>query len=296
MVKRNMGPVYVFFAAVLWSFAGISGKFIPYGALSIACLRGVIAAITIGIVGGKWFFKPTPAVLLGAFGTFATSVLFMIANKITMAANAIVLQYTAPAFVIILSAIFYRAKPNKLDAVTVLITLGGISLFFIEHIGHGAVLGDLLALLSGLTFAMVFFVNRLPGANPMQASYLGCLLHGLLIPFLFFDESLRRFDPMIALLILATGVIQLGMAYIFFSKGIKTTSAIPSSIIAMIEPILNPIWVFLAMGETPGPLSIVGASIVVVTVGGYNVISVLRQRNTPEQNAQQIKAIDETIS
>ena len=280
MDNKNRGPLYVFAAAVMWSFAGVLSKFIPWGGLSIACIRGLIAAATIGIVTKQWIFKPTPAVLLGAFGTFFTSVLFMMANKMTTAANAIVLQYTAPAFVIILSAVFLKAKPKRLDIITILITLSGISLFFIEHLGKGVLWGDLLSILSGLTFSIVFFASRLPGANTMQASYLGCLFNAVLIPFLFFDQNLRTFDTSVSLTMLATGVLQLGLAYILFSKGIKTTSAVSSSIIAMIEPILNPIWVFLLMGEHPGPLAITGASIVIATIAVYNVISGRQQKKS----------------
>jgi drug/metabolite transporter (DMT)-like permease len=278
--SKNRGPLFVFIAAVAWSFAGICSKFIPLNALSIACIRGLVAAVTIGIYTKQWIFKPTPAVLLGAFSTVITSVLFMVANKMTTAANAIVLQYTAPAFVILLFAIFFKIKPKSLDIITILITMAGISLFFIDHLGHGALLGDLLSVLSGLTFSFVFFANRLPGANPMQASYLGCLLHGLLIPFLFFDSSLRSADAEILLALVAAGIFQLGMGYIFFSKGIKTTSAVSSSIIAMIEPILNPVWVFLFMGERPGALAILGACIVIVTIAVYNVISILQKKKS----------------
>ncbi|MDD4295870.1 MAG: EamA family transporter [Ruminiclostridium sp.] len=272
-IKKNSGPFYVFLAAFLWSFAGVCSKFIPWGALSIACIRGLIAAVTIGVANRKFIFKPTPAILLGAFGTFITSVLFMFANKITTAANAIVIQYTAPVFVMILSAVFLKVKAKKLDIIIVFITLIGISVFFVDHLGQGAILGDLLALLSGISFSLVFFANKMPGANPMSASYLGCLLHGLLIPFLFFDENLRNFDLSITLIVIFNGVVQLGMAYIFFSKGIKSTSAISASIIAMIEPILNPIWVFLLINERPSPLSIIGAIIVIAAVGVYNTIN-----------------------
>lgn len=283
--NKNNGPYFVFAAAVLWSFAGICSKFIPWGPISIACLRGVIAAITIGCFTGQWFFKPSRAVLLAGIATAATSILFMIANKMTTAANAIVLQYTAPAFVIILTALFNKTRPRLLDIITVLLTLCGISLSVIEHLGNGAILGDLISVVSGVTFSLVFFANRLPGANAMQASYLGCLLHGVFLPFLFFDKGLRSFDPSAWLVILAAGVIQLGLAYILFSKGIKTTSAVSSSIIAMVEPILNPVWVFLFMGERPGTMAIVGAGIVIVTIVAYNVISVRQQnRSVSEAN------------
>lgn len=283
-----LGPFYVLGAAVLWSFAGLCTRFIPWGALSISAIRGLLAAVAIGVYTKQWFFKPTTAVLLGAFGTASTSVIFMIANKMTTAANAIVLQYTAPVFVIIITAIAYKAKPKILDIVTVITTLFGISLFFIDHLAKGSIVGDLLSLLSGLTFSIVFLANRLPGANPMQASYLGCLLNGLLFPIIFFDQSLRSPEPKIILAMLATGIFQQGLAYIFFSKEIKTTPAISASIIAMIEPIINPIWVFLYMGERPGPMAVIGTVIVILTIGVYNVISIYQKQKEETKQDERI--------
>ena len=107
-MSNRQGPMLIFLAAVLWSFAGIASKFIPWGPLSIACVRGVIGALVLGLANRRWFFKPTRAVWLGALATVSTSVLFMTANKMTTAANAIVLQYIAPAIVILLGALIYQ--------------------------------------------------------------------------------------------------------------------------------------------------------------------------------------------
>ncbi len=271
------GPLLIFTAAVLWSFAGIASKFIPWGPLSIACVRGVIGACVLGVANKRWFFKPTGAVLLGALATVSTSVLFMTANKLTTAANAIVLQYIAPAIVILLGALIAKTKPSLRDVIMVCVALLGIALFFLDHLGSGALLGDLLAILSSFTFALVFFANRMPGANAMQASYLGCLLHALLFPALFFDTGFGLSDPIVLIVIVLMGVLQTGVAYIAFSRGIRTTSAVSASIIAMIEPILNPLWVFLWMGEKPSTLALWGAAMVIFAMTVYN-FSLSRQR------------------
>ncbi len=272
--KANKGPFLIFAAAALWSFAGLTSKFVPWGGMSIACVRGVIAAVTIGLFSGQWFFRPTKTVLLAALGTVTTSVLFMMANKMTTAANAIVLQYMAPVVVIILDLVLQKKKPAKLDAVMVAVTLVGIALFFLDHLGSGRLGGDLLSLLSGVTFALVFYVNRLPGANAVQSSYLGCLLHIVLLPALFTDPNFSLGDPTVNLVVLLMGVLQLGLAYVFFARGIASTPAVSASIIAMIEPVLNPVWVFLFLGEVPGRLALVGAAIVLISITGYNIITV----------------------
>ncbi len=285
-MRANRGPLYIFLAAVLWSFAGVASKFIPWGALSIACVRGVIGAVTIGLFNKQWVFKPTLAVWLAALGTMTTSVLFMLANKMTTAANAIVIQYIAPAIVVVMSALFTRTRPAKRELMMIALCLGGIALFFLGHLGHGALVGDLLALLSAFTFALMFFANRLPGANPMQASYLGCLLHVVLLPFVLSDTQVAGSGAEVWLVILLMGALQTGLAYVVFSKGIVHTSPVSASIIAMIEPILNPLWVFLLLGERPAALALAGAAIVISATAAYNVLlsrDAMRQREAESQ-------------
>ncbi len=271
--QLGKGPFLIFAAAVLWSFAGLASKFVPWGGMSIACVRGVIGALTIGALSKQWFFRPTKLVVLGALGTVTTSVLFMLANKMTTAANAIVLQYMAPVVVIILNLLLQKMKPAKLDLVMVSVTLLGIAFFFLDHLGSGKLAGDLLAILSSVTFAMVFYVNRLPGANATQASYLGCMLHILLLPALLNDPNFSLADPKVNLVVLLMGVLQMGLAYVLFAKGIASTPAVSASIIAMIEPVLNPLWVFLFLGEMPGRLALVGAAIVLIATTSYNIIT-----------------------
>ncbi len=283
-MTQRRGPMLIFLAATLWSFAGIISKYLPWGALAIACGRGMLGTLVLGAFNGKWFFKPSRAVVLAALGTFTTSLLFMLANKMTTAANAIVLQYLAPAIVILLSALFIGLKPNKRDMIMVLVALFGITLFFFDHLGSGRLLGDVLAIASSLTFALVFFANRLPGANPMQASYLGCALNFLLLPWLLTDPAVASAGPTQWLVIALMGLLQTGLAYVLFAKGIVQTSAVSASIIAMIEPILNPLWVFLLLGERPSALALAGGAIVLIAVTGYNI---LLSREQERQRAQE---------
>jgi drug/metabolite transporter (DMT)-like permease len=149
----------------------------------------------------------------------------------------------------------------------------GISIFFFDQFKSGQYLGDLIALASGLSFAAVFFANKLPNASPIDATYLGNLLSIFILPFILFDQSfILNQNPTTWLLIILMGVFQLGFGYIFFSLGIKHTPATTSSIIATLEPILNPIWVFLFLKEVPSTLALIGGLIVLITVSVYNTI------------------------
>ncbi len=273
MRLSNLGPLYIIIAAVFWSFGGLLGKLIPWSGLTIAALRGLFAALTIAIYRKNFRFKINTPILLAGISLTITTILFMLANKMTSAANAIVLQYTSPVFIIILTLIIYKQKPRKRDLFAILGVVIGIGIFFFDQFKSGNYVGDLIALASGLSFAAVFFANKLPHASPIDATYLGNLLSIFILPFIFFDQSFMLNQNLtIWLYIILMGVFQLGFGYIFFSLGIKHTAATTASIIATLEPILNPFWVFLVLGETPTILAIIGGVIVLLTVSIYNTI------------------------
>ena len=191
----------------------------------------------------------------------------------TSSANAIVLQYTSPVFIILLTFIIDKQKPKKRDIFAIFGVLLGICLFFFDQFKNGQYLGDLIALASGLSFAGVFFANKLPNASPIDATYIGNLLSFIILPFVLFDTSFQlNQNPTIWMYIIIMGVFQLGFGYIFFSLGIKQSSATSSSIIATLEPILNPLWVFIFLGEKPSILALIGGMIVLLTVTIYNTI------------------------
>lgn len=277
MRLKNPGTFYILVGAALWSFGGLLGKLIPFNGLTIAALRGLISAIVIGLYRKSFKVHLSPSVVLAGISLTLTTLLYMLSNKMTTAANAIVLQYTSPIYIIFFSWMIYKQKPKQED----LFALGGVSLgillFFASGLSAGHLLGDFLGLASGLSFAGVFFANKLPNANPIDAVYLGNVLSILLIPFIFFDPHLNlEFIPWTLLLVM--GIFQLGFGYIFFSKGIQRVSATSASILATLEPILNPIWVFLVMGELPSLLALAGAFLVLLTVTLYNRF--ITQKNT----------------
>ena len=202
---------------------------------------------------------------------------FALANKMTTAANTIVLQFTAPVFVIIFMAVFYRQKPGKVDLTVCFLVLLGVVLFFVDGIRAGNLPGNLLAVLSGICYAGVFMMNTGRNADAVSSCFLGQLAAGLMFTPLCFRET--DFSLPVLLPLFALGVIQVGGAYILLSLGIRNTPPVTASLITGLEPIMNPLLVAAFYGETITALSVVGCVIVICSILGYNLWLARKQRH-----------------
>ncbi len=276
------GPLMVALGAAAWSFSGVLSQGLMWNGFTKTGVRGIVASLIFAAFRKTFKVKFTFGLVLGALGVALTSLLYMSATLYTSASNAIVLQYSMPAYVILLNFLVFRQKPLKRDIVTVLFVMLGVALCCIEGLsgGKGSMFGNAIALLSGLTFAVVFFASRLPGCDSVSYSYLGNVFSIVLAVSLFFDPNVH-FVPtetytaaMIALdftKAILLGV-SLGLGYLFFSIGIQRTSSVSAAIITNLEPVLNPVWVFVFMGVFPGVFGIAGALIVLVTVTMHSII------------------------
>jgi len=266
---NRKGPLAMLAAAVCWSFGGVCIKYIPWSAMTIIGLRAVLAMAVFVVYRRSAKVKLTRGNIYGALCLSATTILFVFANKLTTAAAAILLQFCAPVFIILIELIFYKRKPNLGGVIAVGATVVGMLLFFADHLEVGAPLGNFLAIASGLSFAGVFVCNKRPDANPEQSLLLGFAANAVLgLPFAFVEVTA---DPVAWGFILLLGVVQVGLAYVFFSVGIKRTPALMACLITAIEPVLNPIWVALATGEMPGPFAAAGGGVIVLSVIVYHV-------------------------
>jgi len=256
-------------ASLCWSLGGLCIKFIPWGAMSIIGLRALLAAAVFVVYRKSVKVNFTRGNVLAALCLSATTILFVFANKMTTAAAAILLQFTAPAFIILIQFVFYRTKPKWSELAAVSITICGMLLFFADKLAPGNMLGNLLAIASGLCFAGVFVCNKRKDTDPQHALYLGFLINAIIgLPFIPFEATA---DPVSWFFVFLLGIVQVGLAYVFFSVGIKRTPALLACLITALEPVLNPVWVALATGERPGPFALVGGAVIVVTVVVYNV-------------------------
>ena len=272
MDEKRKGTLCVFLSAVLYSIGGLCMKWIPWSGISINGGRTAIALVVIGIylVIVKHPLKMNRWVLLGSLSVFSTNLLFSIANKMTTAANAIVLQFTVPIFVMLFSAFFFKKKPTKLDLLACIVILGGIIFFFADSLTMGGGLGNLIALLSGITYAGIFLLNDMPNSDAISSVFWGDVISAIVgLPFLVRETDFST-GPIISLLVL--GVFQVAVAYILLTIGLKTTPPVTASLVSGIEPIMNPVLVALFYGEEIGRFALVGAAIVIFGVISYNVL------------------------
>jgi len=278
--NRQHGTLFVFLAAALYSIGGLCIKFIPWNGLSINSARTAISLVVVGVylLCTRHRLRLNRYIALGAFCVFGTKTLYALANKMTTAANTIVLQFTAPIFVILLSMLFWRKKPRRLDLITCALAMAGVACFFLDGLETGGMAGNGLALLSGLSYAGVFLLNDMPDSDPICSVFWGDLLSAVVgLPFLL-QETAFTTEALVSVTVL--GAFQVGLAYIFMCIGLKTTPPVTASLITGIEPILNPILVALFYGETVGRLAIPGAVIVIGSVIVYNVLQARSQEMT----------------
>ncbi len=286
--RRRAGTLCVFLSAVLYSIGGLCIKLIPWSGIAINGARTAIALVVIGLylLATRHRLKLNRWVLLGAAAVCGTNTLYTIANKLTTAANAIVLQFTAPVFVIVFSALLLKKKPRKLDLSVCALVLGGVVLFFVESLSAGGMLGNFLALLSGVSYAGVFMLNDLPDGDPISSVFWGDVISAAVgMPFAVTQPALEG-NAVAALVVL--GAFQVGAAYILLTEGLKTTPPVTASLVSGIEPVLNPILVAAFYHETVGPLSLVGAVIVLVSILIYNVLRSANLDKTAKQGYDEV--------
>lgn len=272
--SKRKGPACMVAASICWSFGGICIKFIPWGAMSIIGLRALLAAAVFIIYRKSAKVDFTFGNILAAICLSATTVLFVFSNKLTSAAAAILLQFSAPVFIILIQLIFHKKKLKFSEAVAVSVTILGMLLFFVNSSEANAQatnppLGNIIAIASGLTFAGVFVCNKRQDANPEHSLLLGFFINSIIgVPFVFFEATA---EPLAWIAVIFLGIVQVGLAYVFFSVGIKNTPVLLACLITALEPVLNPVWVALVLGEMPGPFAAIGGAVIVLTVVAYNI-------------------------
>lgn len=268
MSPKNKAILQMLICATLWSTGGIFIKLIPWTPMAIAGWRSLIAAAVVLcylLHGHVQVRFGRQAVLNGALMCM-TFLAFVIANKLTTAANAIVLQFTAPVFLMVYSTLLFKEKFRRADALAVLCTLGGISLFFFDQLQPGYILGNCIAIGAGAFMAgMYLSVGRAEAPVRMGGMLLGHLFTALAgIPFTFFTDTEVSLTPVLS--ILALGIVQLGVPYILLILSSENCPPLACSLLGAMEPLLNPVWVFLFDGEAPGLFALFGGVVVVASV------------------------------
>jgi drug/metabolite transporter (DMT)-like permease len=275
-VDPARGALLVALAALLWSSSGLFIKVLPLGALQIAFARSLVAALAMAMVvqlrGGRPFPRPDALALGCALSYAGVLILFVAATKLTTAANAIFLQFSAPIYLVFLEPWVTGRALRRRDLLAVGLCLGAMGLFFVGRLGAGTLVGNLLGVVSGLCLAAFSLTLKLqrerrPGVDPISAIILG----NLLVAAFCAPLALRGFSLTLpqAGILLYLGLFQIGLAYLLFTAGMRHLSATAAVVTGTLEAVLNPVWVFLGVGERPSPWALLGGVMILATICWY---------------------------
>jgi len=256
------GHLLILSAALLWSLAGVFIKFLDLPPLTIVFYRSLFASFVFIPFLRPRDWRLSPSIFISVVSYTGAISAFVSANKLTTAANAIVLQYTAPIFVFLFSRLVMGESISKLNGFALIVSMLGVGIISFDSAGEPQMAGVLLALLSGLLFA-VYMVNlqKTTEVSPVYLTWFNNFACALLL-FLIVKSQLALTLNELAVLA-AMGAVQLGLPYFLFSKGLRTVSVQEASLIALIEPVLNPLWVTLMFGEIPSTATLAGGAMIV---------------------------------
>ena len=273
--------LFVIAAAVLWSTGGLFIKWTSLSGLELSFGRSLLAAITVAIFTRHEGFGLNKVTALASVLYAALLLLFVLATKETTAANAIFLQYTAPVYLLILEPLIYKENFRRRDLIVVTVCVIGMSLFFVGKLRPQDVTGNLLALASGFCFACYFLLLRHSKSRSVNRA--SSVIYGNLLLVLFAAPAGLKALPQMnlhdGLSVLYLGVVQIGLAYTLFTvamaRGVRSLDA---GIVGYVEPVLNPIWVFLVLGERPTQWALIGGAIIVIAVVCHTLMEAKRAR------------------
>lgn len=273
--ERRQAILMLLAAAVLWSLGGMLIKLVEWNPLAIAGMRSAISALLFFVLLRKPKITWSAIQIGGAIAYAGTVIFFVMANKTTTAANAILLQYTAPVYIALFSAWFLGERVTWLDWLTIALVLTGMTLFLYDSLGTGRLIGDGIALISAICFAsLAMLLRKQKDSSPFESVLLGNLLTAIIgLPFMF--QSMPSAKSWLGLILL--GVFQLGFSYVLYARAIQHVTALEATLISFIEPLLNPLWVALTRGEIPSVLAMIGGLIVLGAVAARSVLSNLNK-------------------
>lgn len=271
MSRQNVATIKVAISALFFALGGLFIKLVPWSSLSIQAVRCAFALPVMLIYMKLTHHKMiiNRAVILIAVANTAMSTTYVLANKLTTAANAVVLHFTEPLFVIFLVWIVWKKKPDRASLIAVMIAFVGIIFFFIDDLSYGNVVGNLVAIFSGFCYTGVFLGKTFKDSDFESGIVLSYILNIIIWGWQLTGET--EFSAQIWIIMICFGVFQYSLSYVFLSQGLDHVSAVTASLISMLEPVTNPILVAVFYGEMIGHTALIGAVIVLGAVTWYSV-------------------------
>jgi drug/metabolite transporter (DMT)-like permease len=279
---RTAPILFVLAAALLWSTGGLFIKASPgLSAYELSFGRCLLAALTVGYFTRREGFRVNSVTVIAAAVYAALLLLFVMATKMTTAANAIFLQYTAPVYVLVFEPLIFKEKYRRADFLVVAACVAGIALFFVGRLRPEEMQGNLLALSSGVCFAAFMLLIRLPRAgrvNRASSIIYGNLLLAAVCAPAFFRGAHKLTAPDLGVIVFL-GVVQIGVAYTLFTRGIERgVRSLDAGLVGYVEPLSNPLWVFLFLGERPSGWAITGGAVIITAVIAHTLALARRSR------------------
>lgn len=283
---RLKGIFYVTLAALLWSTGGAFIKLVQLDSFQTSFWRSLFAAITIAAITKPKHLQFSLNNILASLAYSATLVFFVAGTKLTTAANAILLQYAAPIYILVLARFILNEAMSKAQIFAVFFCIAGMAVFFLDQLSVEGYLGNTLAALSGVAFAfMTVLLRKQRHAEPTQAILLGNFWiiiicagivawqsfsnpKGVMHPDVYFGFAISTADSIIVAFL---GIFQIAIPYILFAKAIRVLRALDAALISMLEPVLNPLWAFLIVGEIPSLFTFIGGAIIIAAIFVQNL-------------------------
>lgn len=263
-MKRSHALALLIFCAFFWSLGGVLIKKVQLHPMAIAGWRSSIAFVALLLWSGMPRFDGSLPQIGGAIAFAGNMFSFIAATKMTTAANAILLQFAAPAYVALFGIWFLKEHPRPADWLTIVVVLGGMAFFFFDRLSFTGLWGNAMGIAAGITFAwLILFLRKQKQGAPLSSVIIGNGITALVaLPIML--RQLPAIHDWGWLILL--GTIQTAVPYILYTTAIRHVTALDGALIPVIEPILNPAWALLFLGEVPGRWAMVGGALILLSV------------------------------
>ena len=274
---HQQGIIAIVFAAILWSTGGVFIKLLPQDAFTILFYRSTLAAGLFWAVYGRQVFSMNRRAWFNSLFYSVLVIFFVVSTKLTTAANSILLQYTAPIDVVLAEPVLFKTKLEKINVWTIIACISGMGILLSGDISAGNWTGNIIALGSGFALAALLLGQRMNAPEyQVRSIFWGNVLVAVVaIPF-FLQSPLPTAGQ--AAMLGFLGIFQIGLGYLLFTYGLKRVLAVESALLAMLEPILNPVWVLIGYGEKPTGAAVAGGLVILAALAGRMAWLEIRRR------------------
>ena len=270
-MKQSTSYTILIIAALMWSLGGLFIKLVNLNPMAITGIRSLGASVVLLIYIKKPKLYWNRYFFAGVLAYSMMVILYVISIRLTTAANAIFLEFTAPLYVVVFGYFLLNERINRFDIFAMVIIFLGMGLFFMDELSFYGFWGNILALLAGVCLALVTVLIRKEKESAFEIVFFGNALTTIIcLPFII--EGFSSTTQVDWFIIFGLGIFQLGIPYLLYTTALKYVSALDAILVGMLEPVFNPIWVYIFVGEAMGEWAFIGAALVIIGTLGRVII------------------------